>query len=419
MLANNLPGDTGATSGHRLLRESVMKTHAALDSMTRLRRAEVESVRAIPTHPEPAEEFMTLLCPGPVSTSARVKRALAQTDVAHRDRAFVDVLGRVVTRLRQVAGAPDHDVLVVGGGATAATEAALATFLAPTERLLVVSNGAFGERIAEMAQCLDLPMSHLRYDWGAPVVLEQVQGMLDGDPRIKAVAMVHHETSVGRLNPVYEIGRLLAPRHLRYFVDVVSSLGAEEFDMVRARASVAVGSANKCLHGVAGAAFAIVRRELWDETEHVRTRSMYLDLRRYRAAQRENGQTPFTPPVAAVIALDAALEELEDEGGAPARRARYLALNARLRAGLQGLGIRLRFEEPGNAASLLVAHLPVGLTFDALYQDLRQRGFLIYRGKGPLSHDCFLVANMGALDLATIDCFLEAVEEIADLPRAR
>jgi 2-aminoethylphosphonate-pyruvate transaminase len=391
-----------------------MKAHAALDSLTRPRRLEVETVRAFPTR-APESEELTLLCPGPVTSSPRVKRALAQADIAHRDRAFVDLLARVVARLRRVACAPDHDVLVVGGGATAATEAVLATFVSSDERLLVVSNGAFGERIAEMAQCLGIHMNHLRYDWGEPIVLEQVQGMLDGDPRIKAVAMVHHETSVGRINPVNEVGRLLAPRHVRYFVDIVSSLGAEEFDMVRSRASVAIGSANKCLHGVAGAAFVITRREIWDETAHVRPRSMYLDLRRYRAAIRENGQTPFTPPVPAVVALEAALQELEEQGGVPARRAHYQALNARLRAGLIGLGLKIRYDGPCSAVSLTVAQLPPGLTFDDFYHDLRTRGFLVYRGKGPVSHDSFLVANMGDLDLATIDRFLETVAEIAGI----
>jgi 2-aminoethylphosphonate-pyruvate transaminase len=392
-----------------------MKAHAALDSLTRHRRSEAETVRAIPPSSAPLEADLTLLCPGPVGTSARVKAALANADIAHRDRAFVDVLSRLTARLRRVAAAPDHDVLVLGGGATAATEAALATFVGSDERLLVVSNGAFGERIAEMAQCLRMPMSHLRYDWGEPIVLEQLQGMLDGDPRIRAVAMVHHETSVGRLNPVNEVGRLLAPRHLRYLVDVVSSLGAEEFDMVRSRASLVIGSANKCLHGVAGASFVITRPELWNETEHVRPRSMYLDLRRYRRAQRENGQTPFTPSVPAIVALEEALHELEDQGGVPARRATYQALHTRLRAGLIGLGFKLRFDGPGGASSLAVAQLPSGISYDSFYQDLRQRGFLVYRGKGPVSHDCFLVANMGDIRLETVDRFLETVADIARL----
>lgn len=396
-----------------------MKAHAALDTLTRLRRPSVETVRALPPRPQPVTEpELTLLCPGPVSTSARVKAALAGVDLSHRDRAFVDVLGRAVARLGRVAGVTDHEVLLVGGGATAATEAALATFVGHEERLLVISNGAFGERIAEMAQCLGIHMSHLRYDWGETIVLEQVMGLLDADPKIKAVAMVHHETSIGRINPVNELGRLLAPRHVRYFVDVVSSLGAEDVDVTRMRASVVIGSANKCLHGVAGVAFVITRHELWQETEHVRPRSMYLDLRRYRSAFDATGQTPFTPPVSAVVALEAALHELEDQGGPAARRAHYQALNARLRAGLLGMGLKLRFDGPGSAVSLTVAQLPPGLTFDSFYTDLRARGFLVYKGKGPVSHDCFLVANMGDVTVATIDKFLDTVAEIAELPRA-
>jgi 2-aminoethylphosphonate-pyruvate transaminase len=393
-----------------------MKAHAVLDSLTRHRRPEVETVRAVTTRSAVADGELTLLCPGPVTSSPRVRAALAQADISHRDRAFVDLLGRTIGRLRRVAGAPAHDVLITGGSATAATEAALATFLSPAERLLVVSNGAFGERIAEMAQCLGIPMSHLRYDWGEPIVLEQIQGMLDGDSRIKAVSLVHHETSVGRVNPINDLGRILAPRHIRYLIDIVSSLGGEEFDMVRSRASVAIGSANKCLHGVAGAAFVITRKEIWDETSHVPPRSMFLDLGRYRASLRDNGQTPFTPPVPAIAALEAALRELEESGGVPARRAHYARLNAHLRAGLLGLGLRIRNEGPDSAASLTVATLPAGLTFDEFYHDLRSTGFVVYKAKGPLSHDCFLVANMGNLDLATIDRFLETVADIAAVP---
>ena len=395
-----------------------MKAHATVSNLTRSSRSGVEPLRRIPAgEPRKAEAEPILFCPGPVTTSARVKQALTHVDMSHRDAAFETVLARVVSRLKHVAHAPDHDVLVLGGGATAATEAALSTFVSPEERMLVVSNGAFGERIAEMGECLGIPVSHLRYDWGEPVVLEQVEGMLDGDPRIKAVAMVHHETSVGRINPINEVGRILAPRHIRYFVDIVSSLGAEEFDMVRSRASVVIGSANKCLHGVAGTAFVIARRDLWEETSHVRPRSMYLDLRRYRASYKETGQTPFTPSVPAVVALDAALAELEHDGGPAARRASYQALNSRIRNGLSRMGLKLRWDAQGNAVSLTVAQLPPGLTFTAFYEDLRARGFLVYQGKGPVSHDSFLVANMGAIDAAAVDSFLDAVAEVGGLPR--
>jgi len=386
-----------------------MKSHVSISSTSRPRLEEVRSSRPAPL---PDHEPLTLLCPGPVSTTPRVRLAMAKTDVAHRDRAFVELLDRVRTRIRGLAHAHEYEPLLVSGSATGATEAALASFMAPDERMLVVSNGAFGERIAQIAEALEIPVSHLRYDWGEPIVLEQITALLDGDPRIKAVAMVHHETSVGVLNPVTEVGRLLAPRRLRYFVDVVSSVGAEEFSAVRSRASVVIGSSNKCLHGVPGVAFVLVKPSLWAETAHVKPRSLYLDLTRYRVALAENGQTPFTPAVPILAALDEALRELEEEGGVAARRGHYLSLNQRLRAGLSALGLKLKFDGPDRSASLTVAHLPAGVSFDHFYAQLRERGFLIYRGKGPLSHDCFLVANMGHLDTELIDRFLAAVAEV-------
>ena len=126
-------------------------------------------------------------------------------------------------------------------------------------------------------------MSHLRYEWGDRVVLEQITGMLEGDWRNRAVAMVHHETSVGRLNPVVEVGRLLAPRRIRFLVDVVSSLGAEEFDTVRSRASVVIGSANKCLHSVAGLGFVLVKHQ---SLGRHRARAAPLDVPRPAALSR-------------------------------------------------------------------------------------------------------------------------------------
>lgn len=388
-----------------------MKAHISLNSTGRIGRLEAEKSRVAGEAP-----VLTLLCPGPVQTTNRVRLAMARGDIAHRDEAFVALLDSVRARLLAVAHAVEHEVLVLGGGGTAATEAAMATFIAPEERLLVVSNGAFGERMAEIAAVLGIPVSHLRYDWGEPIVLEQITGMLQGDPRIKTLAMVHHETSVGRVNPVVEVGRLLAPMRVRFMVDVVSSLGGEEFDTMRARASIVIGSANKCLHGVPGVGFVMVKHDMWRETSHVRPRSMYLDLRRYRASAKENGQTPFTPSVQVISALDEALRELEDSGGVSARQAHYQILNNRIRSGLRSMGLRLYFDGPGSAASLTVAHLPPGLPFDRFYAELRVRGFVVYRGKGPISHDCFLVANMGDLNLPTVDAFLVAVSQVADLP---
>jgi 2-aminoethylphosphonate-pyruvate transaminase len=345
-------------------------------------------------------------------TSPRVREALARTDFCHRDSSFTTLIEEVRVALAQVAGAPHHEPILLAGSATAALEAAFATLLSPREKVLVISNGAFGERLAELAQVLGLPLRHLQYEWARPIDPDAVRTAIEADPAISAVAMVHHDTSVGCLNPVEEIGALASSRGRRLFVDVVSSLGAEAFDAVAAHASVVIGAPNKCLEAVPGVSFVLVHPDAWAKAETITPRSLYLDLRRYRSGSSSEMTIPFTPAVHAVAALHEALNELADEGGPLARRRRYQARNQQLRIGFERQGIELCFNDTVRASSLTVAKLPAGYTGDSWYAALRSRGYLVYQAKGALRANCFLTANMGYLEIATIDRFLDAVGDV-------
>jgi 2-aminoethylphosphonate-pyruvate transaminase len=345
-------------------------------------------------------------------TSPRVREALARLDFSHRDASFSAILEDVRAALAHLAGAPRHEPILVTGSATAALEAAFATLLSPREKLLVVSNGAFGERLAELAGVLGLPLRHLEYEWAHAIDPDDVRAAIEADPAISAIAMVHHDTSVGCLNPVEEIGAIADARGLRLFVDVVSSLGAEAFDAVAVHASVIIGAPNKCLEGIPGVAFVLVHPDAWAKADAIAPRSLYLDLRRYRSGSSSEMTIPFTPAVHAVAALHEALGELADEGGPPARRRRYQARNAQLRAGFERQGIGLCFNDSVRASSLTVAKLPVGHTGDSWYAALRRRGYVVYQAKGALRANCFLAANMGFLEIATIDRFLDAVADV-------
>jgi 2-aminoethylphosphonate-pyruvate transaminase len=350
---------------------------------------------------------LVLMTPGPVMVSPRVRQALASAEFSHRDPAFGRLLIDVRRRLLELANAPDHDALVLAGSATGAIEGAFATLLPPGETLLVASNGAFGERLAEIAQTLDVRCRHLKQPWGQPLDTASIENALARDPAIRSVAVVHHDTSVGVLNPVAAVGTIAASHGARLFVDVVSSLGAEEFDAARAHASVVMGAANKCIESVAGAAFILVQRDAWAAS--ARPRTVYLDLRRYRAAPDETA-IPFTPAVPAVVALHAALVELEEEGGPAARRTRYLARQSQIRRGLSRVRVTPYFD--GASCSLTVAALPPRMTSQQVYDGLRARGFVVYEAKGELRERCFLIANMGHLDVETVERFLQTVEDV-------
>lgn len=352
-----------------------------------------------------------LLNPGPVNTSARVKAALVHDDVCHRDPAYSDVLLRVTGKLRKVFRASqEHSVVLVTGSGTAVMECAIASCVPADGKILVIDNGAFGERLAEIARLHQMDLLHLRYEYGRTVNPDDVRAAFAANPDIAVVAMCHHETSVGLLNPVAEIGMLCREFDALLLVDAVSSLGAEDLDVVRDHVDVCWSSANKCLHGVSGVGFLCVSPRTWPRIARVAPRVYYLDLKKHRKYMDERAQTPFTPAVATIFALEAACDEyLED--GAHARQALYAARNERLREGLRRLGMSFFTDTGDESHSVVTATLPEGVTFDDLFDDMKLRGYVIYDCKPPLQGRYLQIANMGELPNATLDAFLAALED--------
>jgi 2-aminoethylphosphonate-pyruvate transaminase len=354
-----------------------------------------------------------LLNPGPVMTSARVKASLVHHDVCHRDADYSGVVRRLQDKLRPVFGAsPAHEILLLTGSGTAAMEMAITSSLPPGRRLLVVSNGAFGERLAEIAALHAIPHTVLRTPWGQLPNPIDVGQALEAHPDVGAVAMIHHETSVGLLNPVGAIGQLCRQRDVLLIVDAVSALGAEDVDVVRDGVGIGFSSSNKCLHAISGVSFLCVAPHVWERIEGIAPRVYYLDALRYRRYQRELLQTPFTPAVSTFFALETALDELAEQGGVPARREIYRKRNLRIRRVLTDLGFESFTNTGRESLTISTLRLPEGLAFRHLYDRLKQRGFVIYGCKGDLAERHMQVANMGELSDATVDAFLAAATEV-------
>jgi 2-aminoethylphosphonate-pyruvate transaminase len=364
-------------------------------------------------------EHAVLLNPGPVVTTPRVKAAVGARDICHREPIFTDLLDSVQRKLGIVFGATaDHDVLVVTASGTGGMESALGTFVPRGKRLLVLRNGAFGERLVEIGRAHEIEVLELGDTWGAPIDPAEVERFLDNHADIGAVAMIHHETSIGVLNPVAEIGGLTRARGLTLIVDTVSSLGAEDIDVERDRIDVCVTSANKCLHAFSGLASVCVRRSAWEAIENDRPRGYYLDLRRYRKFMLERRQTPFTPAVNTMLSLNAALDELLD-GGLEARRKHYRRLNTRIRRGLVSLGFELMVDPERSSHSLTIVKVPAGMTYQEIYHGLKERGFIVYESKAHLAGVTFQVANMGALEEVHVDEFVVAAGRVLEEHRGQ
>lgn len=353
-----------------------------------------------------------LLNPGPVTTTPRVKAAVGARDMCHREPVFSSLLDSVQRKLRVVFGAgEEHDILLVTASGTGGLEASISTFVPSEKKLMVINNGAFGDRLREIAEIYNIEVVEIRVPWGAPIPLDRVEAAFVADKDIAALAMIHHETSMGVLNPVGEVAQIAHQYGAKIIVDTVSSLAGEDIRVDRENIDVCVTSANKCLHALSGIASICIEKDMWNNVRGDAPRNFYFDLRRYYEYMTEKRQTPFTPSVNTLMSLNAALDELL-EVGVDARHAHYRKLNAHLREGLSSLGLNLLVDKERSSHSLTIVEVPEGMEYNDIYQGVKDRGFIVYECKGILASKYFQVANMGALEMSHIDEFLASLADV-------
>jgi 2-aminoethylphosphonate-pyruvate transaminase len=364
---------------------------------------------------------MILLNPGPVNVSDRVRNALLGPDICHRESECAELIGDIRRKLLQafVPGAEsEYTAILLTGSGTAAVEASIMSSLPPGKRLIHVNNGVYGERISSIIATQRLGIVEIKYKWDTVPDPEAILKALKQQPSAHGVVMVHHETTLGLLNPVHEIADHVDSRGGVFIVDAVSGLGGETLDIAGRHMYMVAGTAGKCIQGFPGVSFVLVRKGFMENVLKYPKRTWYLNLANYYTAQ-ENGTVPFTPAVQVYAAFNEALSELLEEGVA-ARIQRYGRMAALIRERMAALGVRAVLAPEHQSNSLTAFHLPEGLilrhgserAYDVLHDGLKERGFVIYAGQGHLESQIFRVANMGALQDAAVEGFLGAFEEV-------
>jgi len=354
-----------------------------------------------------------LLNPGPVNLSARVRQALLRVDLCHRQAEFLEFQETIRQQLLAVY---DLDparwaAVLLGGSGTTAVEAMLTSMVPRAGHLLVLENGVYGERCSEIAGLHGIRHEDRSQPWTAALDPAALEHRLSTGSQVSHVAVVHHETTTGRLNRLDQIAARCRTAGCRLLVDAVSSFGAEAIDFEGWEISALVGTANKCLHAVPGISFVIVRRADLQPLDPAR--SLSLDLFRHCQAQ-DRRDTLFTPPVQCCYALSEALLELQEEGGWQARRQRYRQRAATLAAGLAELGMEALLDRQETSASLCSYHLPAGMDYPQLAAALKKQGFIIYAGQGPLAGTIFRIANMGALEDRDMERLVQVFGELPE-----
>lgn len=355
---------------------------------------------------------MKLLSPGPVTLTRRVREALLRADVCHREPEFTTLMTELRIRLVSVypEAADEFVAIVITGSGTSAVEAMVGSFVPRGGRALVVANGVYGERMAAVLEAQGKTADLARSEWTEPINLDLAEELLKKTPAISYVLAVHLETTTGRLNDIAALGALCRLHEKPLLLDCVSSFGGEEIDFANWNLEACAGTSYKCLHGVPGASFVLVRKSAFAKRKTGAT-TVYLDLFKQYAEQKRNA-SPFTPSVQAYYALNEALHELADAGGWRSRRAHYRELTQHLFEGLSKQGVEPLLGAEGPLSSLLTAYrIPGGIDYLDLHDHLKQGGFVIYAGQGKLAGEIFRTATMGAISAKDIDRLLKVFEE--------
>ncbi len=346
---------------------------------------------------------MIIFSPGPSNISERVRRALLHPDIGHRDTEFTALLGSVRTRLLTVAGLKPgaaYSSVILGGSGSAAIESVVAA-ARPAGTVLVIANGPYGERAAAMAAYHGVTVDLWSLPWGEAIPLDLLEARLAAS-RPGAVYCVHHETATGRLNPLAAVAARAKAVGAFMLADTVSSIAGEDLDIEGWQLDAVIGSSNKCLRGVPGAAFVIASRAFLDLAKAQRG-AHYSNLAEHTAAE-DRGETPFTPPVHSLFALSEALDETLDEGVA-VRCAHYAALADQTLTALESLGLPLLLPRDAYGHTLVSAELPTGWSYTALHAALKRDGFSIYAAQGALKERAFrlgLIGHFGEAEVAAL-----------------
>ncbi|MFC1236381.1 2-aminoethylphosphonate--pyruvate transaminase [Vibrio sp. F74] len=355
-----------------------------------------------------------LLTPGPLSTSSTVREAMLKDWCTWDDdynKGIVEVI-----RHKLVALATKHEgytsVLMQGSG-TASVEATIGSVVDNQGKLLVVDNGAYGARIAQIAHTLNIPCHVVSPGETSQPNLQEMEAILETDAAITHVVVVHCETTTGMLNPIADIANLAKRFDKQVIVDAMSSFGGIPMDIAELDIDFMISSANKCIQGVPGFGFVIAKRTCLERCKGL-ARSLTLDLYdQWQCMEVNHGKWRFTSPTHTVRAFYQALIELENEGGIEARYQRYRTNQTTLVEGMRSLGFETLLDDELHSPIITSFHSPIDpkYQFRHFYDHLKSKGFVIYPGKVS-NADCFRIGNIGDVHPADIDRLIHAIRSV-------
>lgn len=353
-----------------------------------------------------------LLTPGPLTTTESVKREM-MFDHCTWDDDYKAITLDIRKRLLELAhvSEDEYTAVLMQGSGTFGVESVLTSVIGEEDKLLIAANGAYGERMEDIAEHAGIPYMIYHEVYDKVPDAQKIAEILDENPDITHVSMVHSETTSGILNDIEAVAKVVKERNRTMIVDAMSSFGGVDIPVGEWGIDFIVSSANKCIQGVPGFSFIIANKDKLIESKG-KARSLSLDLYAQWETMNEDGKWRYTSPTHAVLAFSQALKEMEEEGGIPARSKRYAENNKLLIEKMAELGIRPYIDEEHQGPIITTFFYPENHTFSFqdMYTYIKERGYAIYPGK-VTEADTFRVGNIGEIYKEDILKLIEILTE--------
>jgi aspartate aminotransferase-like enzyme len=351
-----------------------------------------------------------LMIPGPTRVSSRVLKAMSKSIVNHRSAVFGEILNDTNEMMSEVFQTENQSYLITGSG-TAAMEAALGNVIEKGDKILNIVGGKFGERFMQITETHQGIPVELTVEWGNAANPDDVRYILEEEEDIKAVTMVHNETSTGVANPIEEIGKVLKDFDALYVVDTVSSLGGDDVQVDNFGIDMCVTGSQKCLAAPPGMAAITLNNDAWNVVDKTKSKTYYLDLKKYRkSGEKAVPETPYTPSVSLMYAMNEALKMIMEEGLEARIKRHEQAAKATIN-GVKAMGLELFANEEVSSATVTAINIPEGMTDKNLRGTMRNKYRIeLAGGQDHLKGNVFRIGHMGNITHREIISTIAALE---------
>lgn len=339
-----------------------------------------------------------LLTPGPLTTTDTVKNVML-FDHCTWDDDYKNITLDIREQLLDLAHVhkDEYTVVLMQGSGTFGVESVLSSIVGEKDKLLIVSNGAYGERMGKIAACHNLNYEEYKEDYDKIPSAKKIRERLEKDSAITHVSMVHSETTSGILNDIEAVTKVVKSLKRTMIVDAMSSFGGVDIQVGELGIDFIISSANKCIQGVPGFSFIICNQKKLLDSKG-KARSLSLDLYSQWETMDRDGKWRFTSPTHAILAFAQALKELKEEGGIPGRAKRYYENNKLLIEKMGELEIKPYIAEAYQGPIITTFYFPPRhkFSFQEMYQFIKERGYAVYPGKVTTA-DTFRIGNIGEI----------------------